>query len=211
VEADRSKWRTSEDALPSGPTGALIGPNAILQLLPQIERAFGEARAVQLLAKAHVFDVPDGSQMIPEGDAARLHQMLRRDEPAMAPILASEAGRATADYILAHRIPKFAQRVLQALPSPLAARSLSKAITKHAWTFAGSGAFVAHGPWRFEIADNPIVLGETSDVPLCHWHAAVFQHLYRTLVHPRALCRETTCCAMHGHRACQFELTIGTV
>lgn len=76
MEADRSKWRTSEDALPSGPTGALIGPNAILQLLPQIERAFGEARAVQLLAKAHVFDVPDGSQMIPEGDAARLHQVL---------------------------------------------------------------------------------------------------------------------------------------
>jgi divinyl protochlorophyllide a 8-vinyl-reductase len=210
VEAVRSKWRTSEDVRATGHTGALIGPNAILQLLPQIERIGGEARVAQMLAEAGVFEVPDGSHMIPEGDAARLHQVLRRDEPEMAAELAAEAGRATADYILAHRIPKMAQWVLRALPSSLAARSLSGAITKHAWTFAGSGGFVALGPWRCEITDNPIVQGESSDVPLCHWHAAVFEHLYRTLVHPRTRCRETACCAMHGYHACQFELTVGT-
>ncbi|MCR9157513.1 MAG: bacteriochlorophyll 4-vinyl reductase [Rhodobacteraceae bacterium] len=188
----------------------MIGPNAILQLLPQIERIGGEARVAQMLAEAGVFEVPDGTQMIPEGDAARLHQVLRRDEPEMAAELAAAAGRATADYILAHRIPKLAQWVLKALPSPLAARSLSTAITKHAWTFVGSGGFAAHGPWRFEIAANPIVQGESSDVPLCHWHAAVFEHLYRTLVNPSTRCHEAACCAMHGHHACQFELTIGT-
>ncbi|WP_439122269.1 bacteriochlorophyll 4-vinyl reductase [Marivita sp.] len=205
---DPSKWRTSEDARPAVQHGALIGPNAILQLLPQIERIGGEARVAQMLAEAGVFEVPDGTQMIPEGDAARLHQVLRRDEPDMAPELAAEAGKATAEYILAHRIPQPVQWLLKALPAQLAARSLSKAITKHAWTFAGSGAFVAKGPWRFEIAHNPIVQGEHSDVPLCHWHAAVFEHLYRTLVHSRVTCREVACCAMPQHDVCTFELTI---
>jgi divinyl protochlorophyllide a 8-vinyl-reductase len=208
VEAGRSKWRTSEDAHQHGQHGALIGPNAILQLLPQIERIGGEARVAQMLAEAGVFDVPDGSQMIPEGDAARLHQVLRRDEPDMASTLAAEAGKGTADYILAHRIPKPVQGVLRLLPAFLAARSLSGAITKHAWTFAGSGAFAAHGPWRFEIAHNPIVRGEHSETPLCHWHAAVFERLYRALVHPRVICREVTCCAMSGHDTCRFDLTV---
>ena len=189
---------------------ALIGPNAILQLLPQIERIGGAARVAQMLAEAGVFEVPDGSHMIPEGDAARLYQVLRRDEPVLAPELAAEAGRGTADYILAHRIPKPAQWLLKALPAPLAARSLSRAITKHAWTFAGSGAFTARGPWQFEIAANPIVRGEQSDVPLCQWHAAVFEHLYRVLVHPAVSCRETCCCAMQESDICQFSITIGS-
>ena len=210
MEADRSKWRTSEDARATGYHGALIGPNAILQLLPQIERIGGEARVVQMLAEAGVFEVPDGSQMIPEGDAARLHQVLRRDEPEMAAELTARAGRGTAEYILAHRIPKPVQAVLRLLPAPLAARALTAAIGKHAWTFAGSGVFTARTPWLFEIAHNPIVQGEHSDLPLCHWHAAVFEHLYRTLVHPRVRCRETACCAMPGHAVCRFEMTIAT-
>ena len=210
AEGVRSKWRTSEDARATGHAGALIGPNAILQLLPQIERIGGEARVVQMLAEAGVFEVPDGTQMIPEGDAARLHQVLRRDEPEMAAELAARAGRGTAEYILAHRIPKPVQGVLRLLPAPLAARALSGAIGKHAWTFAGSGAFTAISPWRFEIAHNPIVQGEHSNVPLCHWHAAVFEYLYRSLVHPRVQCVETACCAMPGHQVCQYALTIGT-
>ena len=211
MEEDRSKWRTSEDVRhdPRHATGhgALIGPNAILQLVPQIERTCGAARAAQMLARAGVAEMPDGSRMIPEGDAARLHQALRRDMPEMAPDLAAKAGTATADYILAHRIPQPVQWLLKALPAPVAARMLSRAITRHAWTFAGSGRFVARGPWRFEIADNPIVQGEHSDVPLCQWHAAVFQRLYRTLVGPHVLCVETACCAMPGHASCQFKLT----
>jgi divinyl protochlorophyllide a 8-vinyl-reductase len=161
-----------------------------------------------MLAEAGVFEVPDGSHMIPEGDAARLHQVLRRDEPALAPELASEAGCATADYILAHRIPEFAQMILKLLPAPLAARALSKAIAKHAWTFAGSGDFRVVAPWSYEIADNPIVRGEHSDVPLCHWHAAVFTRLYQVLVDSRSVCREVACCAVRHGDSCRFEITL---
>ena len=206
----RSKWRTSEDVRHEGPSDALIGPNAILQLLPQIERIGGEARVAEMLAEAGVFEVPDGSRMIPEADAARLHQLLRRDEPILAPDLAARAGRGTADYILAHRIPTPVQAVLKILPAPLAARLLSKAIAKHAWTFAGSGEFRVVSPWCFEIAHNPIVRGEHSMVPLCHWHVAVFARLYQVLVHPRAICVEKTCCAMHAQGPCRFDLTVGT-
>jgi divinyl protochlorophyllide a 8-vinyl-reductase len=205
VAGGRRKWRTSEDVQ----KGALIGPNAILQLLPQIERIGGKARVAQMLAEAGVFEVPDGTRMIPEGDAARLHQALRRVEPEMAPRLATEAGSATADYILAHRIPKPAQMILRMLPAPLAARALSGAIAKHAWTFAGSGAFRVVSPWCYEIAQNPIVQGEHSDTPLCHWHAAVFARLYQALVHPACTCRETDCCAVSGGTVCRFEITRG--
>lgn len=186
----------------------MIGPNAILQLLPQIARIGGEARVAQMLAEAGIFDVPDGTHMIPEGDAARLHQVLRRDEPDLAPQLAAKAGRATADYILAHRIPEFAQILLKLLTAPLAARSLSRAIAKHAWTFAGSGEFRVVSPWCFEIAHNPIVRGEHSATPLCHWHTAVFERLYRVLVHPHVTCEETTCCATSADGMCRFELTL---
>lgn len=203
--AATSKWRTSEDAH----AGAVIGPNAVLQLLPQIKRIGGEARVAQMLAEAGIFEVPDGSHMIPEGDAMRLHQVLRRHEPDMAPELASDAGRATADYILAHRIPEFAQMILKLLPASLAARSLSKAIEKHAWTFAGSGAFRVVSPWSFEIAQNPIVRGEHSTWPLCHWHAAVFARLYQVLVDARCVCVETTCCAVPTDDVCRFEITRG--
>ncbi len=122
-----------------------------------------------MLAEAGLRDVPDGTCMIPETDAAHLHQLLRRTAPDLAADLASEAGRGTADYILAHRIPKPVRIVLKLMPAPLAARVLSQAIAKHAWTFAGSGAFRVVSPWCFDIADNPIVRGEHSAVPLCHW------------------------------------------
>lgn len=183
----------------------LIGPNAILQFLPLLDRLGGPERRAQMLAAAGIFEVPDGQSMIPETDAARLHRQLRLDAPELAPRLSEAAGIETANYILAHRIPQAAQVVLKALPPPLAARVLSQAIARHAWTFAGSGAFRVAGPWRFEIADNPLIRGERSEVCLCDWHAAVFARLYGVLVSAKAQCREVQCAAQGGP-VCRFEL-----
>ncbi|SFS16026.1 divinyl protochlorophyllide a 8-vinyl-reductase [Yoonia litorea] len=176
-----------------------------MQLLPVLEQAGGRRFRDQVMAMAGVFAPPSDQGMMPEGPAARMHQALRTLEPEMAPSLAWEAGVRTAYYIMAHRIPSPAQTVLKALPSALAAPLLSKAIAKHAWTFAGSGRFAREGALRFAIVDNPIVRGEVSEVPLCHWHRAVFETLFRTLVDARLRCQETECCAT-GHDACRFAL-----
>ena len=189
--------------------GGLIGPNAILQMLPQIERIGGPERVHEMLAKAGIFAVPDGTAMIPEGDAARLHRLLRAEEPDLAPALSRAAGQDTARYILAHRIPKPAQVLLKALPRGLAANALSKAIARHAWTFVGSGRFRALDAWTFEIRNNPVIRHEVSDVPLCAWHAAVFETLYRALVHPGSRCHECRCGAQPGSEACRFRVARG--
>lgn len=197
------KWRTPEDARSDA---GLIGPNAVLQLLPLIERVGGQERVAHMMAEVGLFTIPDGSAMIPEGDAARLHRQLRVEEPQLAPRLAAEAGRRTADYILAHRIPKPVQAVLRCLPASLAAQALSQSIARHSWTFAGSGRFRAFSPWRFEIDDNPLVRGESCSHPLCDWHSAVFARLYEVLVAPDVQCRETSCGAQTGG-ACMFSLS----
>ncbi|WP_246003871.1 bacteriochlorophyll 4-vinyl reductase [Histidinibacterium lentulum] len=188
-------------------TAGLIGPNALLQLGPVLVAEGGTALRDEIFALGGA-GMPPAEGMMPEAPAARVHQALRARLPHEAPRLARAAGEGVGRYILAHRIPRAAQVVLKALPPPLAARMLSRAIARHAWTFAGSGVFSAAGPWTFEIGDNPIVRGEVSDVPLCHWHAAVFETLYRALVARDVLCRETACCAQ-GAPACRFEIARG--
>jgi divinyl protochlorophyllide a 8-vinyl-reductase len=184
----------------------LIGPNAILQYLPVLDQLGGPGRRSELLVRAGLLEMPDGSGMIPEEEAHRLHRQVRLDEPGMAPMLAWRAGRGTADYILAHRIPRGAQRVLRALPPPLSARALSRAIARHAWTFIGSGRFRVASPWAFEIAGNPLIRGEHATERLCDWHAGVFARLYDALVEPGCTCVETRCAAVDPGGVCRFEL-----
>lgn len=185
-----------------------IGPNAILQLVPVLDETLGPEWRARLLATAGIAQLPDGRSMIDEGPVVRLHQALRRACPDEAADLAAIAGRRTGDYILAHRIPKPAAGLLAVLPAPFAARLLARAIGRHAWTFAGSGRFriVGSRPPTFEIADNPLCRGETSPIPLCVWHAQVFERLYRALVADDFRATETACGAVTGG-ACRFVLT----
>jgi divinyl protochlorophyllide a 8-vinyl-reductase len=187
-----------------------IGPNALTQLLPLLERAGGVELRETLLARAGVFEMPDMTGLIDEEPVARLHRAMRAEVPDLAPSLAWEAGVRTADYILAHRIPKPVQAVLKRLPAWAAGPLLSQAIAKNAWTFAGSGRFLVARGWPavFEISDNPVVRGEHAEGPLCHWHAGVFERLYRVLVSDRARVREVACCAC-GDPACRFEVRLG--
>lgn len=191
----------------SGLTGGRIGPNALMQLAPVLDRTEGEAARRALFAAHGLMEVPDGSAMIDEGLVAAIHQDMRLRFPHEARSMARKAGLATGDYILANRIPAPARALLRALPAPLAARALTRAITAHAWTFCGTGRLAAHPghPTVFEIAANPVVRGEIRMRPICDWHAAVFERLFSALVHRQARVREVTCCAM-GHEACRFEI-----
>ncbi|NVO16892.1 MAG: bacteriochlorophyll 4-vinyl reductase [Rhodoplanes sp.] len=154
----------------------------------------------------HLAQAPD--HMVDERDVVALHTVVRAE---MGDVRAREAGRQagllTADYLLANRIPKPVQAILRILPASIAGRILLAAIGKHAWTFAGSGAFAAVGghPVRFRIAGCPVCRGAQSPVPLCDYYGATFERLFRTLVHRDAAVRETACEAS-GAPACTFEI-----
>lgn len=185
---------------------ARIGPNALLQLVPVLDRALGVAERVALFARADVPVPPADAGMWPEAEVARLHRAVVQARPDLAPGLMRAAGLGTADYILANRIPRAARALIRALPTPLGARLLTAAIAKHSWTFAGSGRFsvVLNRPLTVTITANPLACGARR-APSCHWHAAVFERLYGTLVWPSVQVRETACCAC-GDAACRFEI-----
>ena len=185
---------------------ARIGPNAILQHLPVLDDAIGERLRSALLHRAGVAEPPADAGMLPEDEVARLHHAVRLFLPDRAPDIQRAAGLATGDYILAHRIPRLAKWLIRVLPAPLGARLLALAITKHAWTFAGSGAFrvLGYGPLRVEIRDNPLAQ-QAAEAPICHWHAAVFERLFDALVWPDVHVVEEHCTAM-GAPACIFRI-----
>lgn len=186
---------------------ARIGPNAVLQLIPVLDRALGRAGRLALFDAAGVAEPAPDAGMLPEAGVARLHEALRSHHSDRAPGLARLAGLGTADYILAHRIPAPARAVIRALPAPFGARLLSAAISRHSWTFAGSGRFHVRSarPLTVEIDGNPLAQDRAS-APVCHWHAAVFERLFCALVWPRGVeVRETACCAC-GAPACRFEI-----
>lgn len=190
-------------AAPGAAGDARIGPNAILQLVAVLDRE-GPGSGAAFLRAAHV-TLPPATAMAPEADCRAAHLALRRLRPD-APALLHAAGLATGDYILAHRIPGPAQRLIRALPRTFAARLLSAAIARHAWTFTGSGRFriAARRPLTFEIAGNPLCPDE-ADGPACQWHAAVFERLFARLVWPDVSVTETACAAVAGD-CCRFVL-----
>lgn len=188
----------------TAPPEGRIGPNAVLQMMPALDRRIGHAARVALLQAADLTHLPDGQRMIPQSDAVRLFRALAMLHPDDAPVIAAAAGTATGAYILAHRIPRPAQRLSRTLPRPLAGRLLARAVARHAWTFAGSGVFRVHArtPPIFEIAANPLAVMPGG----CAWHAAVFRHLFSALVCQRVQVHETACCA-RGAPACRFALS----
>ena len=119
-----------------------------------------------------------------------------------------EAGRKTADYLLARRIPAAVQKLLRTLPASLAGPALLAAIAPHAWTFLGSGRYLAHAgrPVVITIGACPICCGARAEAPLCDYYAATFARLFAELVDPRATAVETECIAAGAH-ACRFEVS----
>lgn len=193
-----------DDAL----SGARIGPNAVIQTAAALHAALGDRECRTIFddaALAHYLASPPQA-MVDEREVARLHRGIRARYPATtAGQILHESGRLTGEYVLAHRIPAPVRRLLGWLPAPVAAAALLGAIRRHAWTFIGSGEFrTLHGPpIVLEIRGNPLVAGETAAGPLCEWHAAVFETLFRRLVAGGCAVRETHCMAA-GDDLCRF-------
>lgn len=184
-----------------------IGPNALTQFVVPLEQIGGPRLCARLLDEAGIAALPDMSGLIDEAPVARFHSLIRHELPGKAQTLCQAAGTGTANYILAHRIPKPAQQILKILPGAVSGPLLARAIAKNAWTFAGSGSFriASYRPVVFCLKDNPLIAGEAAGHPLCAWHSAVFARLFQVLVDPNVRVTETACSAA-GAPFCRFEL-----
>jgi divinyl protochlorophyllide a 8-vinyl-reductase len=189
---------------------ARIGPNAVIRLVEALDACESRSVTARIFNLAGVEDFianPPGA-MVPEKHVTELHHQLRD-------IVGTErsrsvswiAGLRTADYLLAHRIPKPVQRLLKLLPVRIGAFILLKAIGNHAWTFAGSGTFSwkLGNPVVLTISDCPLCRGDTATAPCCHYYAATFERLFRELINSNAVVIETECIAS-GAPACRFEI-----
>jgi divinyl protochlorophyllide a 8-vinyl-reductase len=198
IAGETGSMSTEARILPRRRSGALIGPNAVLQAVAVMEDLLGAAETRAILLDAQIHALPSGEAMIPEVQALRLHRWLALHEPMGCLHIAEEAGARTADYIIANRIPRAAAWLLRRLPAMLAAPLLMAAIGKHAWTFIGAGVFVPDGAWRFAIdrskAGDPMVPPDS----LFLWYAAVFTRLYSQLVADDCTCRMVE--GDEGHR-----------
>ena len=189
-----------------------IGPNAVTQIVTAMTE-LGFANHIESIFVAAgtydwLYNLP--TSMVNETRVADLHKAVRKHcLPADSDAILKRAGELTGAYILAHRIPKIAQTILSRLPKSLAAKLLTKAITAHAWTFAGSGAVNAQlqkNETVFSITRNPLCRDEAAAQNICVWHEAVFTTLYRRLIAPCATTKETECCA-HGSESCCFHVS----
>ena len=188
-----------------------IGPNAITRVAEALEHRVDLQTQQAVFAAAelqhHLADPP--TEMVDERDVSRLHQALREHcDEETAKAVSLEAGRLTADYLLANRIPRPVQTLLKLLPAPLAARILLTAIGRNSWTFAGSGQFsVEYAPrLQLRIDNSPLCRLLRADHPVCDYYAAVFEHLFRQLVHRRTRVIESQCAAAGGE-ACLFAVS----
>lgn len=167
-----------------------VGPNAITRIAEALRAEHDDHVARSVFGAAGLLgwlDAPPGA-MVPEGDVAALHRALvealgERDARAVAAL----AGRRTAAYLLAHRIPAPVRLLLWLLPAAPSARLLMRAIGRHAWTFVGSGNFEAnHGPpVVVTITGGPLRAAGAAAPGVAAYYAATFEALFRALVHPR--------------------------
>jgi divinyl protochlorophyllide a 8-vinyl-reductase len=169
-----------------------VGPNAITRIAEALRSDHDEHLARAVFAAAGLsgwLDALPGA-MVPEGDVAALHRALvaglgEREARAVA----ASAGRRTAAYLLAHRIPGPVRLLLWLLPAGPSARLLMRAIGRHAWTFVGSGTFEAtHGaPVIVTITGGPLRAAGAAAPSVAAYYAATFEALFRALVHPRTI------------------------
>ncbi len=123
-------------------TSSRIGPNSIIQTVAALEALYGKTKAETLLRKIGqgylIENLP--KEMVEEAKFHSLVIALQKEIGETSAIL-KEAGERTARYLLKVRIPFIFQKFLKLLPHRLAFRLFLFAISKNAWTFAGSGEF----------------------------------------------------------------------
>jgi divinyl protochlorophyllide a 8-vinyl-reductase len=187
-----------------------IGPNAILQLVVALREREGEGTVAAVLHRAGLTERlarPVGG-LVPVAEVRALHAALQEVVgPEAARSFAAEAGRRTAVYLLAHRIPRLFQQLLARLPPRLRQSLLLAAIARHAWTLTGGGRFalLQSAPSRLSIEPCPLCPACGRDGLGCVCYAATFEALLRDLVDPRTGVEPAPCRAA-GSRRCELRI-----
>ncbi len=171
----------------------------MLQALRAVAEVSDEATVERLRVKAGI-PLARPTSLIPEEWFVRLVDAIREDRPDDAEALLARAGRYTADYVSAHRIPRPFKALLKALPDRWAVPLLLWAFRRHAWTFAGSSAFRVEsaddgkdrtGRWHLYL-DTCLTCRRPGDAAGGSFYAAAFEGLLR-LASPHIHVREVTC------------------
>lgn len=191
-------------------TAGKIGPNAVIQTVNALIELHGAAAAREVLeriGRPGLIDYRPGS-LIDEREFETLHRdlvgALGLGESGR---VMARAGALTAQYVIANRIPRPAQRALRLLPRAIGLRLLLGAIGQHTWTFAGSGKFsYTLGQTRLLAIEHCLTArGITSDAPACAFYQAAFQGFLTTLIDSRLRVREVHC-ASCGAPRCEFKI-----
>ncbi len=206
-----------------GHAQGLIGPNAVTRMGEALVALHGEALCDGVFRAAGLeryLAAPPGD-MVPDDDVAFLHLATVNALGLDAGLaVGREAGRRTAAYLLARRIPGAVQPLLRLLPPRWSLAVLMRAIAAHSWTFAGAGLFSfrataagrAHADdgvaMTLTMTGGPIARYIACDEPVCAYYAATFEAIIRALVCRKASVTETACEAM-GAPACVFEVRLG--
>jgi divinyl protochlorophyllide a 8-vinyl-reductase len=166
-------------------TPSRIGPNSIIQTVAALESAYGKNETDKLLKKTGqgylIGNLP--SEMVEESKFHSLVAALHKEigEEATSLIL-KESGERTAQYLLRVRIPGPFQTIVKLLPAGLAFKLFLFAISKNAWTFAGSGEF----SYGSKPSPNIMVKVTFPSQPVVgNFYLGTFTALLRELVNPK--------------------------
>lgn len=166
------------------PGAGVVGPNAVIQLGKALHHMCGSGAVLTVFSKHGFSDLIDNppDRMISEKiPAALMNGVWKHLEPPEAGAVLRDAGRRTADYVIANRIPGAATWLLARAPASIGARVLLKAIHRNAWTFCGSGICTIKTvpALTLTLHKNPL------PTPGCIWHVAVFERLFERLIPSR--------------------------
>jgi len=165
---------------------ARIGPNSIIQTVAALDARYGTGKTDQILDRIGQASLRANlpKEMVEEEKFHTLCKSLENELGAkeLEKIL-EDSGMRTAAYLLKVRIPGFFQAICKPLPAGLAFKLLFFAISKNAWTFAGSGEF------SYTKAKSPTITVKVtaSSVPTVgYFYLGTFTKLLRELVNPEA-------------------------
>jgi len=171
-------------ATPAAPSK--IGPNSIIQTVNALEASMGKEKTEALLRSIGQ-DHFIGNLPTDMTDESKFHALVTALDTEIgaretAAIL-EESGSRTAEYLLRVRIPGLFQKLLKLLPAGAAFSLLFFAISKNAWTFAGSGEFT------YSTGKNPVInlkVLHPSRPSVGSFFLGTFTHLIHELVNTKA-------------------------